>query len=141
MKKFLAVFALAGVMVSCNNKKSEEKKTDADTTVVTTNPPADNPPADNPPVTNSGVPTFADADVNAFVKAYEDYVAAYKAAAESKDMTKFAQLGTQGQDLATKATAASQKLAASPEEAKKLSDYLTAKAAEITEYSKKLTGQ
>jgi hypothetical protein len=134
MKKILAVLALAGVMVSCNNKKKEEKKPDADTTAVTP-PVTDNPPA------NTGVPTFADADVNAFVQAYEEYVNAYKAAAESKDMSKFAELGTKGQDLSTKAVAASQKLAATPDEAKKLSDYLTAKAAEITEYSKKLTGQ
>lgn len=139
MKKFLAVLAVAGVMVSCNNKKDDKKdeKKDGDTTVVVT-PPADNT---TPPADNAGVPSFADADVNAFVKAYEDYVAAYKAAAETKDMAKFAELGKQGQDLATKSTAASQKLATSPEEAKKLADYLTAKANEILEYSKKFTGQ
>jgi hypothetical protein len=141
MKKFLAVFALAGVMVSCNNKKSEEKKTDADTTVVTTNPPVDNPPVDNPPVTTSGVPTFADADVNAYVQSYEDYIATYRKAAETKDMSKLAELGTKGQDLATKGTAAAQKLANNPEDAKKLADYMNAKAAELQELTKKLTGQ
>ena len=56
-------------------------------------------------------------------------------------MTKMAELGTMGQDLATKATAATQKLVSNPEDAKKLADYMTAKAAEIMELSKKLTGQ
>ena len=130
------MLAIAGILTSCGGKKDEKKEdVKMDTATVTT------PPTDNPPTTTTGVPTFADADVNAFVKAYEDYVAAYKAAAESKDMTKFAELGKQGQDLAAKSTAAMQKIAANPEENKKLTDYLTAKAAEIMEYSKKFTGQ
>ncbi|HRA12461.1 MAG TPA: hypothetical protein PKX31_12355, partial [Chitinophagaceae bacterium] len=93
------------------------------------------------PTVTDGVPTFSDPDVSAYVKSYEDYIASYKAAVESKDMTKMADLGKMGQDLATKGTAAAQKLATSPEDAKKLADYMTAKATEIMELSKKLTGQ
>ncbi|MDZ4794305.1 MAG: hypothetical protein SGI83_08525 [Bacteroidota bacterium] len=134
MKKFFAVLALVGVMTSCKDKKKEEEKKPEETTVPTTDPTSTVP-------TSTGVPTFSDPDVTAYVKAYEDYIAVYKKAAESKDMTKMAELGTMGQDLATKATAATQKLVSNPEDAKKLADYMTAKAAEIMELSKKLTGQ
>jgi hypothetical protein len=137
MKKFFAVLALVGVMTSCKDKKKEEEKKPEETT--TTTPTTTEPTATEPNAT--GVPTFNDPDVTAYVKAYEDYIAIYKKAAESKDMTKMAELGQMGQDLATKATAATQKLASNPEDAKKLADYMTAKSAEIMEYSKKLTGQ
>ena len=140
MKKIFAVLALVGVMTSCKDKKKDEKKTD-ETTVTTPSDTATTPPPTTPEVTTGGVPTFNDADVTAYVKAYEDYIAVYKKAAESKDMSKMAELGKMGQDLAAKGTAAAQKLATSPEDAKKLADYMTAKSAEIMEYTKKLTGQ
>lgn len=136
MKKFLAVLALVGVLASCKDKKKADTPpaTDDTATVKTTDPVT-------PPVETTGVPTFNDADVTAYVKAYEDYIAVYRKAAESKDMSKMAELGTLGQDLATKGTAAAQKLASNPEDAKKLADYMTAKSAEIMELTKKLTGQ
>ena len=135
MKKLFAVLALVGVMTSCKDKKKDEKKpeetttTTEPTTTTTTEP------------TTTGVPTFNDADVTAYVKAYEDYIAAYKKVVESKDMTKMGDLSKNAQDLAAKGTAASQKLVGNPEDAKKLADYMTAKSAEIMELSKKLTGQ
>jgi hypothetical protein len=139
MKKLLSLVALVGIMASCNNKKDEKKedvKTDTAVTTTTTDPA---PPSD---VTPAGdVPKFADADVQAYADAYAAYAEAYKKAAESKDMTKFQDLTKQGQDLAAKATAMSQKLSTSPEEAKKLSDFIMAKSNEIMEYTKKLTGQ
>jgi hypothetical protein len=139
MKKLLFVLAIASFMTACNNKKKEEgKKPEGDTT-QTTQPTTDNPPADN--TSNTGVPTFADADVQAYVNSYEEYIATYKKAVEGKDMAKMADLGKMGQDLAAKGTAAAQKLAASPEDAKKLSDYMMAKSAEVTELAKKLMGQ
>ncbi len=134
MKKLFAVLAIVAVMTSCKDKKAEDAKTD------TTEIKMDEPRMDEPAMTN-GVPTFNDPDVTAYVKAYEEYIAAYKAAVEKKDMTKMADLGTMGQDLAMKGSAASQKLAANPEDAKKLADYMTAKANEVMELSKKLTGQ
>lgn len=132
MKKLFAVLAIVGVMTSCKDKKAETPvETPTETPTVT---------PETPTVTD-GVPTFSDPDVSAYVKSYEDYIASYKAAVESKDMTKMADLGKMGQDLATKGTAAAQKLATSPDDAKKLADYMTAKATEIMELSKKLTGQ
>lgn len=133
MKKLFAVLAIVGVMTSCKDKKAETPaETPTETPVET--------PTETPTVTD-GVPTFSDPDVNAYVKSYEDYINAYKAAVESKDMTKMADLGTMGQDLATKGAAAAQKLAANPEESQKLATYMTAKANEVMELSKKLTGQ
>ncbi|HEV7780414.1 MAG TPA: hypothetical protein VGO58_04065 [Chitinophagaceae bacterium] len=137
MKKFLAVLALVGVLASCKDKKKTDTPpaTDDTATVKTTDP------VTPPPTTDGATPKFADADVQAYADAYAAYAEAYKKAADSKDMTKFSELSKQGQDLATKATAMSQKIANSPEEAKKLSDFIMAKTAEITEYTKKMTGQ
>lgn len=135
MKKFFAVLALVGVMTSCKDKKKDEKKPEETTTTTTTTTTTATD------VAPTSVPTFNDADVTAYVKAYEDYIAIYRKAAEGKDMTKLAELGKMGQDLSTKAVAATQKLANNPEDAKKLADYMTAKSAEIMELSKKLTGQ
>jgi hypothetical protein len=139
MKKLFAVLALVGVMTSCKDKKKEDKKPE-----VITAPTSDEPTHSDSPITEKplpGVPSFNDADVTAYVKSYEDYIAAYKKAVESKDMSKMVDLAKMGQDLATKGTTAAQKLATSPEDAKKLTDYMTAKSAEIMELSKKLTGQ
>ncbi len=139
MKKFFAVLALVGVMTSCKDKKDDKKPEETTTTPTdATTTPTD---ATTTPTTDTGVPTFSDADVTAYVKSYEDYIAVYKKAADSKDMSKLAELGKMGQDLAAKATAASQKLATNPADAKKLADYMTAKSAEIMELTKKLTGQ
>jgi hypothetical protein len=130
MKKLFAVLALVGIMTSCKDKKAE----------TPTETPTTTEPTTTEPTTTDGVPTFSDPDVAAYVKSYEDYIAAYKAAVENKDMSKMADLGTMGQDLAAKGVTASQKLANNPEDAKKLADYMTAKANEVMELSKKLTG-
>ncbi len=137
MKKLFAVLALVGVMTSCKDKKDEKKPEEPTTTPTDAAPTTDA----TTPAATSGVPTFKDADVTAYVQSYEDYIAAYKKAVEGKDMGKMAELGKMGQDLATKGTAAAQKLATSPDDAKKLADYMMAKSAEIMELSKKLTGQ
>jgi hypothetical protein len=140
MKKFLFVVAIAGIMTSCKDKK-DEKKPEEPTTITPTEPTTSEPTTTAPTTTFEGVPTFNDADVTAYVKAYEDYIAIYKKAVEGKDMSKMMDLSKMGQDLVTKGMAASQKLAANPEDAKKLADYMTARSAEIVALSKKLTGQ
>jgi len=137
MKKFLLVVAVAGIMTSCKDKKKTEEPTP---TTPTTEQPT-TPTTSEPAPSTGGVPTFSDADVTAYVKAYEEYVAVYRKAVEGKDMSKMMELSKMGQDLASKGMAASQKLASNPEDAKKLADYMTAKSAEIVELSKKLTGQ
>jgi hypothetical protein len=136
MKRVLLVLAVASVMVACNNKKKGgDDKKPADTSATTNNNTNTNTN------TNPAVPTFADPDVQAYVNAYEEYITAYEKVVESKDMTKMMDLSKTAQDLAAKGTAAAQKLSMSPEEAKKLSDYMTARSQYAVELSKKLTGQ
>ena len=141
MKKLLSLVALVGIMASCNNKKDEKKEEvkTGDTTAVTT-PPVDNttPPANKG---STEMPKFADADVQAYAQSYADLADAYVKAADSKDMAKFSELSKMSSDLAAKSAAMSQKLMNNPEEAKKLSDFIMAKSAQITEATKKLTGQ
>jgi hypothetical protein len=134
MKKFLPVLALLVLFTACKGKE-EKKPAEPTTTTPTTTEPATTTP------TSTGVPTFSDPDVTAYVTAYEEYIANYKKVVESKDMSKMGDLAKTAQDLAAKATAATQKLASSPDDAKKLADYMTAKSAEVVELSKKLTGQ
>lgn len=134
MKKLFAVLAVVSIMTSCKDEKAEDVKTD------TTETKMDEPKMDTPVVTN-GVPTFSDADVQAYANSYAELAEAYKKAADSKDMGKYTELSKMSQDLATKAAAMSQKLATTPDEAKKLSDFIMAKSNEIMEASKKITGQ
>lgn len=138
MKKLLPVVALFVLFSACKSKKDEKKPEETTTTTTTTDPGTT---TTTTTTTTPGVPTFNDADVTAYVKAYEDYIAVYKTAAETKDMSKMADLAKTAQDLAAKATAATQKLISNPEDAKKLADYMTAKSAEVMELTKKLTGQ
>ncbi|EZH74472.1 hypothetical protein ATO12_11935 [Aquimarina atlantica] len=86
-----------------------------------------------------GVPSFDNAEVQDYVNKYEEYMAAYKKAAESKDMTAFAELGQQGQALGTAAQEIAGKL--SGDDAKKWTDYMTASAAKMQEYAKAMTQQ
>ena len=144
MKKFLLVVAVAGIMTSCKDKKDEKKAEETTTTTPTTTEPTTTTPTTTEPTTTTpttGTPTFSDPDVAAYVKAYDEYVALYKKAVDGKDMTKMMELSKMGQDLATKGTNAAQKLSGNPADAKKLSDYMMAKSAEIVELSKKLSGQ
>ncbi|WP_103866228.1 hypothetical protein [Aquimarina sp. I32.4] len=84
----------------------------------------------------SGVPTFSNKAVQEYVNSYEAYIEEYKKVAESKDMTAFASLGEKGQELGQKAQEVMGNL--SPEEGKKLGDYMTKKATQLQELSKKL---
>jgi hypothetical protein len=125
MKKILAVLALAGVMVSCNNKKKEEKKPDADTTAVTP-PVTDNPPADAPP---AGVPKFSDPEVQKFANDYAAFIAEYKAG--MSDPAKLQDLSAKMQDWSKRSTDIGMKLAAKPDEAKAWADWVMALSKEM----------
>lgn len=135
MKKVLLILAVAGVMVSCNSKKKggDDKKPGDDKTNTNN--------GDKGNTSSGDVPTFSDPDVQAYVNAYEEYISAYEKAVEGKDMSKMMDLSKTGQDLATKGSTAAQKLMNNPEEAKKLTDYMTARSQHLIELSKKLTGQ
>ncbi|QWX83395.1 hypothetical protein H0I23_13155 [Cellulophaga sp. HaHaR_3_176] len=83
-----------------------------------------------------GVPSFGDAAVTEYVKTYEEYINEYKEAAESKDMTAFAALGTKGQELATKSQEVYKNLSAA--DAEKLNAYMTEKSKELQDISAKM---
>ncbi len=86
-----------------------------------------------------GVPSFDNKKVQDYVNKYEEYMAAYKKAAESKDMTAFAALGKQGSALGTAAQGIAGEL--SGDDVKKWSDYMTASSNKMAEYAKAMTQQ
>ncbi len=126
MKKLFALLAIVGVMASCNNKKKDEKKPDETTTTTTTTTTTETTP------TTSGVPTFADAEVQKYVNDYTAFVSSYVEAYKSKDMTKVADMAKTMSDWGSRSTAVAQKLAANPDDAKKFSDYITKLSADLT---------
>lgn len=129
MKRVLLVLAVAGVLVSCGNKKKDDKPADGkDTTVTTTTTTGDQTTTTTTTTDNSGavgVPTFSDPDVQKFANDVTTFVNGYMEAAKSKDMTKITELSTKWTEWGTKATDVSMKLASKPEEAKKWADYWT----------------
>jgi hypothetical protein len=124
MKKLFAVFALVAVMTSCKDKKKDAKAPDATTTTTTTDPNSTTTTTTTT-TSSSGVPTFADAEVQKFVNDYTAFVNAYMDAYKGKDMTKVAELAGNYQQWAGQVMTISQKLAANPDDAKKFSDYMS----------------
>lgn len=139
MRKTVLTLSLVTLIAftSCKGDKKEEVKEETKTEVKAEEPKKEEAPAQEE--TSSDVPKFDNADVQAYVDAYEKYMADYAAIVESKDMTKMAELGTKAQDLATKGQEAMKKL--SGDDVKKLTDYMTKKGQEVQELAKKLTGQ
>ncbi len=121
MKKLLSLIALVGIMASCNNKKEEKTDVKTDTTATT---PTDNttPTTTDNTTPTSGVPTFSDPEVQKFANDYAAFVAAYKAG--MNDPSKMAELSKNMQEWTTKSQNVAMKLANSPEEAKKWSDWV-----------------
>ena len=136
MKKvFLSLTMITAlVFTSCKETpKDDAEGTPTEETVGTT---AEKDVKDTAPVATDGVPNFSDADVQAYVDSYESYMADYKKAVESKDMTAFATLGQKGQDLAAKAQEVTGKLTGA--DAEKLTAYMTKKGEELTAYAAKM---
>jgi hypothetical protein len=132
MKKVFAILALAGVMVSCNNKKAEDKKPADDTTKVTTdNTTTDNTTTTNTNYSSDNVPTFKDAEVQQFANDYAAFVKEYKAGL--KDPAKLADLSAKMQDWGTRAQSIGQKLANDVEEARKWTEFVTACSKEMSD--------
>lgn len=138
MRKTVLTLSLVTLIAftSCKGDKKEEVKEETKTEVKAEEPKKEEAPKEE---ASSDVPKFDNADVQAYVDAYEKYMADYKAIVENKDMTKMAELGTKAQDLATKGQEAMKKL--SGDDVKKLTDYMTKKSTEAQELAKKLTGQ
>src|SRR5690606_1371305 len=88
---------------------------------------------------SSDVPNFDDEAVQEYVNSYEEYVNEYAAAVESKDMNAFSALSTKGQELGTKAAEVAGNL--SPEDAEKLTAYMTEKSKQLQELTAKMTAQ
>ncbi|QQR96909.1 MAG: hypothetical protein IPK18_08265 [Sphingobacteriales bacterium] len=135
MKKLFILFAAATLFVGVQACKSTPEATEEVATeeVVTEEIPAETTQA------SAGVPTFSNADVQAYVNSYEEYINLYKEAVDKKDMTKMQELATKGQELATKGQEAMSKLTG--DDVKKFTDYTTAKANEIKDLAMKLAGQ
>jgi hypothetical protein len=126
MKKLFAILAIAGVMTSCKDKK-EDKKTDettvttpTDNTTTTTTTTPDNTTTTT--TTTPGVPSFSDPEVQKFANDYAAFVAEYKAG--MKDPAKLTALSKSMQDWSTKSQSIGMKLAKSPEEATKWSNWV-----------------
>lgn len=132
MKNVFLSFALicALVISSCKDKTPADKGTETATETSVIEPTETTSSA-------ASIPNFSNADVQAYVETYESYLEDYKKAVESKDMTAFAALATKGQDLAAKAQEVSGKVTGA--DAEKLTAYMTKKAEELQELSKKMT--
>lgn len=133
-KAILSIAMLAALLVTCckNSTKSESSEGTKTETASEKNDDTAKATAE----TSDGVPDFSDADVQDYVDAYESYMEEYKSAVESKDMTAFSALATKGQELASKAQEVSGKVSGA--DAEKLTNYMTEKAKELQELSKKM---
>ncbi|TMM53733.1 hypothetical protein FEE95_17700 [Maribacter algarum] len=132
MKKvFLTCAVIAAlVILSCKDKSTTSSDSETRTETSSKETTTETSSSEN------GVPSFGDADVQAYVESYESYLEDYKKAVESKDMAAFPNLATKGQDLATKAQEVSGKVSGA--DAEKLTAYMMKKAEELQELSKKM---
>lgn len=138
MKKTIFMLSAVALLAfaSCKKDKKDSTKEETKTEVKAEEPKKEEAPKQE---ASNGVPKFDNAEVQAYIDAYEKYMADYTAIVESKDMTKMSELATKAQDLATKGQEAMGKLTG--DDAKKLSDYMTKKAKDAQELAKKLTSQ
>jgi hypothetical protein len=131
MKKLFAVIALAGVMVSCGNKKKEEKTAGKDTTVTNTTNTTGDQTTTTTTTNTAGVPTFSDPEVQKFANDYAAFVTDYKNGL--KDPAKLAELTKSMQDWSSRSQSIGMKLASNPEEAKKWTDWVMVISKELTD--------
>ena len=131
MKKLFAVIALVAVMTSCKDKKKDEKKMDDTTTTTTPTDPTTTDPTTTT-TTSSGVPKFADAEVQKYVDDYTAFVTSYVDAYKSKDMTKVQSLSTKATEWASRSSSIAMKLSSNVDEATKFSNYMTKLSQDMT---------
>ncbi|MBL0234783.1 MAG: hypothetical protein IPQ08_14165 [Chitinophagaceae bacterium] len=134
MKRILSILALTGLLISCNNKKADEKTDGKDTTVTTKETTTEDKTATT--VNANGVPSFSDPEVQKFANDYYSFLTEYKAAL--KDPTKAMELTKTLQEWAGKTTEISMKLANNPEEAKKWADWATVVSQEFANAAKSM---
>lgn len=121
-------------MVACNNKKKGgDDKKPADTSATTNNGNT----GDNTTVsTPEGVPTFADAEVQAYANDYAAFVDSYVDAYKTKDMSKIQSLSAKMTDWSTRSIEVSKRFANNPGDAKKFADWATVQAQRLTDAAK-----
>ena len=129
MKKLFAVLALAGVMVSCNNKKKDEKAPEKDTTTTTNTTNTTTETTTETTTAPAGVPTFSDPEVQKFANDYAAFITQYKSG--MTDPAKAAELAKSAQEWSKRSTEIAMKLAAKPDEAKAFSEWLMGLAKEM----------
>lgn len=130
MKKvFLSVAMVAAIMVTSCKENAKTDASDKTRTEASTDEEATEATAES----SDDTPNFSDPEVQAYVDAY---IKEYTKAAESKDMTAFANLATKGQELGTMAQNVSGKMTGADGE--RLAAYMTEKAEKIQELSKKM---
>ena len=134
MKRFFAMLALMGILISCNNKKTEEKTSVKDTTITNTKTKTDDKTAVT--TNTNGVPNFSDPDVQKFANDYYAFLQEYKTAL--KDPSKAMEMTKNMQEWSGKSTEISMKLAANPAEAKKWADWATVVSQEFADAAKAL---
>ncbi len=127
MKKFLAILAIVGVMVSCKDNKKEEPTTTDPTTTTTDAPTTTDEPTTTTTdagstTTSEDVPKFSDPDVQKMANDYAAFMSEYKAG--MNDPQKLVGLTKRMQDWSSKLSEISTKLASKPEEAMAWSDWL-----------------
>jgi hypothetical protein len=138
MKKFFAMLAIAGILVSCGGKKKADKPAEGDTTTTTTNTTTPTNSGDNTTPVNMGTPAFGDAEVQKYVDDYTAFVNGYLDAVKGKDMTKIQELSMKASEWTNRSMEISKKLAASPDDAKKFTDFMSAMSQKWTDAAKEL---
>ena len=134
MKKFMLMLALTGSLLSCNNKKSDEKAAGNDAMGTTMENKTEEPKETT--TQTDGVPSFSDPEVQKFANDYFAFLQEYKAAL--KDPSKAAEMATNMTEWSTKAGEISLKLASNPEDAKKWADWALVVSKEFTDAAKEL---
>ena len=116
MKKLFLVVAIAGFITSCKDKKDEKKAEDATTTTT------EEPKMESTTTAATGVPSFSDPEVQQFANDYAAFIANYKAGMQ--DPAKMADLTKNMQEWTTRSQSIGMKLAQTPGEAKKWSEWV-----------------
>ena len=85
--------------------------------------------------TSAAMPEFSSEGAKEYAKMYQEYVDAYMKAIESKDATQLQDLSKKGQEMATKMASIKD---ITPEDTKKLTEWMTAKAKEMSDAATKM---
>ncbi|GAA3508013.1 hypothetical protein GCM10022393_17780 [Aquimarina addita] len=141
-RKFVNIALVIAILVaaSCKNQNNAENQDNIDNVEeVAENNEEPKEEEVTKVNTSTDTPKFSDPKVQEYVDSYEAYIAEYKKVVASKDMTAYATLGQKGQELSVKAQEISGNL--SGDDIQKLSDYSTAKAAQLQELNEQLMQQ